>query len=61
MALTRTKILDPGVSPLMVYLVFSVSSELDTTQSLAVEKNKSSRKSYLLTAVTEYSYVLIED
>lgn len=39
MALTRTKILDPGVSPVMVYLVFSVTSLLDSTQSSAVGKD----------------------
>ena len=38
MALTRTKILVPGVSPVMVNLVFSVISLLDTTQSSAVDK-----------------------
>ena len=47
-ALTRTKILHPGLSPVMVYLVFSVSSLLDITQSSAEGDKQSNRKAICL-------------
>ena len=40
MALTRIKILVPGVSPVIVCLVFSVTSVLDAIQSSAVGKKQ---------------------
>lgn len=57
MALTRTVILHPGERPVIVYLVFSVSSELDTIQSSAVGNKQRVWFKYLLSSC----WVCLED